>query len=336
MPTTYVPILKCKLGEQKALAQLESDVQEKIKPLLEIPYSSATTKRPINEIFHSFWQDKPFFFYFMPEWYDENMEQYSHFMSKEGTILINQTVGTPVIDLSSTDYIEDWNELTKNGIAIRLRNNELGEITTILNPLFESGKIARNNTDLILDLQHISGDDLFKTASVLKAVFSELNHAPEFNSIIIASTSFPKPTPAMENSKIYQFERIENEIHKLAQKLADEYSFHYIFSDYGITEIENIAFVLGMSPNFKIKYSSMKNYLYIKSYSLKRGGLDIQNVRKLAKLLVDSIDFSGSDFSWGDNCIYQLAEGVSLSPGNLTTWVSYSMNHHLTLITKNL
>lgn len=336
MNITYVPILKCKMGEQKALAQLTPDVQSQIKPLLVIPHSDATTKRPIHEIFQSFWPDKEFFFQFMPEWYDENMEQFPHLFENEAASLIHEASGTPVFDLSSIDYIENWNGLTKNGIAIRLRNNELGEITTILNPFMESGKIKKNETDLILDLQFFSPDDLFATTSVLKAVFSELNNASHYHSIIIASTSFPKPTQTMKNELIYRFDRMENKIHELALNLAAEYEFHYLFSDYGITDIEDIAFVLGMSPNFKIKYSSIEHYLYIKSYSLKRGGLDIQNVRKLSKLLVNDIEYSGPDYSWGDYNIYQIAEGLSLSPGNLTTWLSYSMNHHITLISKNL
>lgn len=336
MPTSYVPILKCKKGEQNALSQLTPGVKANIKPLLEIPFTDASTKYPMNEFIQSFWSTNPFFFYFLPEWYDESMECFAEFISLNVESLIANTAGTPVFDLSSLDYIEDWNSIKKNGIAIRLRNNELGEVTTILNPLFSSGKIARKETDLILDLQNISANDLFTTRSVLKTVLSELTNANEYHSIIIASASFPKPTPAMETDKIYCFERIEKQIHEFAIELAKDYNFNYIYSDYGTSDNEDVTFVLGMSPNFKIKYSTWEKYLYIKSYSLKKGGLDIQNVQRLTKLLVDSSYFFGAEYSWGDNSIDQIAKKQSLSPGNLTTWVSYSMNHHITLISKNL
>ncbi len=336
MQTIYVPILKCKQGEEKALSHLDSNIKSVIKPLLEIPYSVTSKKHSLCGHLQSFWSDYPFFFYFMPEWQNKSQEPYSTFISDKVLPIINQLPGTPVINLSSTEYIKNWKPLSKNGIAIRLRNNEFSEIASLLNPLFNSGMIEVSQTDLIFDLQHISSDRLDDITSLLDTTFSNLPNAHEYHSIIVASASFPKNTYTLDYSKIYQFNRIEDKIHNHLLNLSNQYGFHYLFSDYGTSDMEDYKYIPGIFPNFKIKYTSWENYLYIKGHSITKGGLDIHNVRHLAKLLVSSPDFSGPEFSWGDNIIYQIAEALTLSPGNLMNWISYNMNHHITLIAKEL
>lgn len=336
MKRIYVPILKCKKGEQSALYNLTDSVKQQTVPLLEIPYSSATTKKSVNELINAFWSNRKFFFYFMPDWYDSRIEEVPTFFHSDTVSDCIKAQGIPVIDLSIINEINNINELTTNGIAIRIRNNEFGNIEDTLNPLFENNILDRKNTDLVLDLQYVSAEDLFAKSAVLKSVFADLDLASEYRSIIISSVSFPKTLSNMEAGKIYRFKRIENEIFALCLKLANRFNFNYCYSDYGPADIEDISFVIGMSPNFKIKYTVFDDFICIKGLSLKRGGLDIQNVQDLAKLLVNSDDFSGKDYSWGDEKIYALAQKESCSPGNLTTWVSYAMNHHITFITHQI
>lgn len=335
MRRKYVPILKCKMGEQKALVNLDEDVKVCIKPLIEIPHSSSTTKRPIEEIINSFWSERDYYFYYMVDWYAE-YEDINCFISENYTTLCESGYATPVVDLMMIPLISDWGIFEKNGIAIRLRNNEFGYIEDILNSLFSNGKIAREQVDLILDLQYVSAEDLFSSTAVLKAAFSDLDKASEYNSIIIASASFPKHISQIESRKIYRFKRVENDIFGLSLKLANRFNFNYLYSDYGPSDVDANEFVVGMSPNFKIKYTTFDDYLYLKGIPIKRGGLDISNVRELAKILIQSKDYCGENYSWGDKNIYDIANALSVNPGNLTTWVSYAMNHHITFIVNQI
>lgn len=332
MGRTYIPILKCKKGEQTALINLSEEIKDSIIPLIEIPNSSAIFKKSAEEIISSFWGGRKYFFYFMPDWYDNDVDTYPAIVNEQIIPLCTNTQGIPVIDLSLLDYISDWSLFSASGVAIRLRNNEFGSIEDVLNPLFSSGTLTRNKTDLILDLQYVAADDLFAKSSMLKAAFSDLDNASDFRSIIIASVSFPRQLPSMETKKIYRFNRVENEVFLLSLKLAERFKFEYAYSDYGPSDIEDVPFVVGMSPNFKIKYTAFDDYLYIKGAPLKKGGLDIGSVQELARILVECDDFSGPDYSWGDQKIYQLAEKKLNNSGNLTTWVSYAMNHHITFI----
>lgn len=337
MDRMYVPILKCKKGEQSALFNLTDDIKDKIIPLIEIPYSSVTTKKPIIELIESFWSERTFFFYFMPEWYDNSLEELQELIVNEIIPVVqNNKYAIPVFDLSVFSSISEVDIISQNGIAIRLRDNEFGQIEDMLNPLFNDNILDRRSTDLILDLQYVAEKDLFSKTAVLKSAFSDLDVAAEFRSIIISSVSFPKTVSDLEVGQIYRFKRMEVDIFTLALKLEKRFGFKYYYSDYGPTDNEDVAFVIGMSPNFKIKYTTFGDFLCIKGLSLKRGGLDIGNVQQLAEILVNSSDFSGATYSWGDEKIYLLANKQYNSPGNLTTWVSYAMNHHITFITHQI
>lgn len=338
MNRLYVPIVKCKMGEQKALLNLDDQVKDNIIPLIEIPlFSQAMTKKgtTVEGLISSFWDKRNYFFYFMPDWYSD-LDDFNDFIEEKVKPLCHDSCAIPVIDLSLVDFIKDWSDISQNGVAIRLRNNDFGDIEEILNPLFDETTLTRNQIHLIFDLQYVGENDLFSKISVLKAAFSDLDKASEFRSIVISSVSFPKQLPSMESKKIYRFKRVETEIFAMALKLSERFNFNYVYSDYGPSDIEENIFVVGMSPNFKIKYTAFDDYLYIKGIPVKKGGLDLGNVRELAKILVECSDFSGEDYSWGDKNIFNIALGASASSGNLTTWVSYSMNHHITFITRQI
>lgn len=75
----------------------------------------------------------------------------------------------------------------------------------------------------------------------------------------------------MESKKIYRFKWIEMEIYSTALKLAECFNFNYFYSVYDPSDIEENAFAVGMSPNFKIKYIVFEDYLYIKVVQIKKG-----------------------------------------------------------------
>lgn len=338
MSRQYVPIVKCKKGEQKALLCLSDEIKERIIPLIEIPlFTEAMVKKALTPeaLINSFWEGRKFYFYFTSAWY-EGYDDFNQFIKEVVEPLCGNENAIPVIDLSLVEMIDNWKVIAQHEIAIRLRDNEFGYIEEILNPLFDNAELNRNKAHLIFDLQYVGENDLFSKTSVLKAAFSDLDEPEKYGSIIISSVSFPKPLPPMESKKIYRFKRVETDIFSAALKLSKRLGFNYVYSDYGPTDIEDNAFVIGMSPNFKIKYTGFDDYLYIKGISIKRGGLDHENVRELTKILIECPDYSGENYSWGDKSIYDIADGTAQSTGNLTTWVSYAMNHHITFIANQI
>lgn len=328
----YVPILKYKAGEQQAIKNLDAATSDQICPLFEIhkPKDGVDLREQIAAC----WDNRPFFFYPMPDWYEEceDINEWVNEPDGDFNSLCKSRNAIPVLDLSMLDAVYDWSFLPQQGIAIRIRNNEFAEVESMLNPVFSSSTLKRASTDLILDLQYAYQNDLFAKESVLKGTLPYIDEIGAYRSIIISSCSFPETLPDMEVNRIYPFPRTERQIHARATELSKRFGFKYVYSDYGPANLEEVQFVVGMTPNFKIKYSTSNEYLYIKGIPLKRGGLDIERISDLCLTLVNSGEFFGEKFSWADSCIYQLANGTAKSGGNLTTWVSYATNHHISLI----
>lgn len=328
----YVPILKYKAGEQQAIKNLDAATSDQICPLFEIhkPKDGVNLREQIAAC----WDDRPFFFYPLPDWY-EDCEDINDWLNKQdGNFysLCKSGNATPVLDLSMLDAISEWSFLSQQGVAIRIRGNEFADIESTLNPVFSSTLLNRATTDLILDLQYAYQSDFFSKESVLKGTLPYIDGINEYRTVIIASCSFPKDMPKTEVNKIFCIPRTESQIHAKALELAKRFHFTYVYSDYGCANLEEIQFENWMSPNFKIKYSTNDEYLFIKGLPTKRGGLDVARISTLCSTLVNSGEFCGDGFSWADTCIYQLATGTAKNGGNLKTWVSYSMNHHITLI----
>ena len=149
---------------------------------------------------------------------------------------------------------------------------------------------------------------------------------------------FHRVSTGLSKKKIYEYPRNEFIIHDTAKRLANKLGFTYSYSDYGPTDLSDTSFVIGMSPNFKIKYTGFDKYYYIKGIPVKKGGLDFSQVQRACKILYqNSSVFSGESFSWADKKIAEIAEASEeIQTGNLTTWVSYSFNHHITLIAKQI
>lgn len=332
----YVPILKFRAGEQQAIKNLDEAISDQICPLFEIHKPKDGVN--LSEQIAACWYDRPFFFYPTPDWYEEyeDINEWVNIPDGDFCNICKNQSATPVLDLSMLDAISDWAFLPQQGVAIRIRNNEFAEVENMLNPVFSSSPLKRATTDLILDLQYAYQSDLFAKESVLKGTLPYIDGIGEYRSIIISSCSFPKELPQMEVNRIYPFPRTESQIHAKALDLTNRFHFTYVYSDYGCTNLEEIQFEKWMSPNFKIKYSTNDEYLFIKGLPTKHGGLDVARISTLCSTLVNSGKFCGDGFSWADTCIYQLATGTAKNGGNLTTWVSYSMNHHMTLICRIL
>jgi len=343
MTINYVPILKWKRGEQNALSNLEDSVKKGIIPLLEVPLHSKDLNKFSIEV-KKIWGNRPYYFYLSQGWYEDIDEDDPEEIEKKVMRIfsdhysnLDSKYAIPVFDLSNYYAIKTWPDDHSKRMAIRITGNEFGLIDFELNAMMGED-VRKNMTDLILDLRTVETDEVFAKQSLMKAALSDLDSPEEYRSIIIASNSFPSSFNGVEIETLYEYPRNEFSIHDTAKKLANKLGFTYSYSDYGPTDLNDTTFVIGMSPNFKIKYTGFDKYYYIKGIPIKRGGLDFSQVQRACKILYqNSSVFSGESFSWADNKIAEIAKTTKEIPtGNLTTWVSYNFNHHITFIANQI
>ncbi len=342
MKTKYVPILRWKTGEKNCLETLSSEAMQQIIPFIEVfpPSDSGnnevSAERKFSKLINSFnhyWNSKPLYLYLSEDWYStvDNPEQisdiYQNFFAST-----NHPYAIPAFDILDEINISNLHSSIKsNGICLRVTGNSFASLTTKLNKYTNNGWISPHNTDLLLDLQFVTADTYPKKA-VLTAAFSDIPNCSDYRSIIVSCCSFPKDMSKLQSDTLNEFIRYETEIHSVALKLQEHYQCNYIYADYGPMNLDDVAFMPYMVPNFKIKYTTPDKYLIAKGFSLKKGGLDLPNVATCCRQITNHPQYSGEFFSHGDKIISDTAKGIAPSSGNLTNWVGYSFNHHITLI----
>lgn len=343
MSIKYTPILRWKTGEKNCLENLSPDVSSKIIPFVEVSPptvsptdNEATGEKKLTKLLSSFntsWENKPFYLYLSDNWYADadSSEQVSE-IYEDIFKRINHSGTIPAFDITDEINISNAKNLTdSNGICLRISGNSFESLTQSLQNYIDNLWIIPQNTDLLLDLKYID-EEIYPKKAALTTVISDIPNISDYRRVIISSCSFPKDISNLRSDAVNEFKRHEATIHKISLDLQEKFTFNYVYADYGPMNMDEVAFVLGMVPNFKIKYSTADKYLIVKGLSLKKGGLDLSNVAAACKQLVSHSQYSGETFSYGDKIIATTANGTNPKSGNLTNWVGYSFNHHFTLI----
>jgi hypothetical protein len=107
-----------------------------------------------------------------------------------------------------------------------------------------------------------------------------------------------------------------------------------IFGDYAISHpVQKELDPRTMRMSASIRYTTQENWLVVKGRNVRQYGFD--QYFELCKTLVKRPEFSGKDYSWGDNYIADCAAGRT-GPGNATTWRKVGTNHHLTVVEQEI
>ncbi len=337
----YIPILRWKAGEKNCLENLSPDVASKIIPFVEVspPTDSSTdeaAEKKLSKLISSFnisWENKPFYLYLSDDWYagadspNDISEIYKDLFKS-----INHSKAIPAFDITDEINISNATNLTTtNGICLRISGGNFELLKQSLKNYVKNSWITPQNTDLLIDLKYI-GEEIYPKKAVLTTAISDIPNIGNYRRIIIASCSFPKDISTLRSDVVNEFKRYEATIHEISLDLQSKFAFNYVYADYGSMNLNEVTFAPYMVPNFKIKYSTSDKYLIVKGLSLKKGGLELSNVIASCRLLVNHSQYSGENFSYGDKVIAATANGTNTKSGNLTNWVGYSFNHHITLI----
>ncbi|MED0762706.1 hypothetical protein P4S93_18500, partial [Aneurinibacillus thermoaerophilus] len=81
-----------------------------------------------------------------------------------------------------------------------------------------------------------------------------------------------------------------------------------------------------------IRYTTDDEFLIFRGIVVKNNGFS--QMTGLCQTLINHNKYCGASFSYGDQYIYDCANGQQT--GNAESWVTVGVNHHLTLTIKNL
>jgi hypothetical protein len=355
----YVPILKWKRAEQKALESLSDKNREYITPLIQfvMPKPKSSTKETleqtqeekfdkvisvfsekiseISEEILKFWGKDPIFIDFSLLYTTPlKVACFEKILTKgndNGMVLI------PVININDDLQIKNIvGSLTKkhnNGLCLRLvcsDFSDMGALHEKINAFLTSYNIEEKNIDLLVDIKSIEENDGKYQTYIIKS--QQIPNLSKWRSFIFAGGAFPLDLSKCkldEENYLPRHDWMGWIDHINTKKLQR----NPIFADYTIQHPiykESLQF---FPPTTSIKYTLESNWLIMKGKKQKYE-LYLAN----AKLLSEDADlFMGENFSAGDKYIFDKGkhfEKYQLNPeikgtGSTETWLTAGINHHL-------
>jgi hypothetical protein len=354
MQAIYVPVLKGKEGEFGALETLQSDVKDKMMPLIELPsvpydYANEKAAKSIDEHISGFagrlykcWE-KRFMYLDLSRLDDE--ERLSDGQIALAAILNGcKTRGmnvVPVVSVgSSSEYVStarSYSKTTQSGMCVRLVVADFGEnidLDSELDRLLAGDQIDNPSHDLVIDLEDLN-QDLSRAILIARSIFSMIPKPRTWRRIILAASSFPGDLSDIDAATETTLRRKEWELWTTLQKKPDKLPRQdLIFGDYAIahpTPKELDPRTMRMSAS--VRYTTPDHWLVVKGRNVRQYGFD--QYFELCKRLIQRPEFKGAAYSWGDRYIFDCASGMT-GPGNATTWRKVGTNHHVTLVVTEL
>jgi hypothetical protein len=348
----YVPLLKAKQGEFRALQHLAVGVKAAITPLLEAPpldgYGDLEPPAPTVDtqlqrlppkIERAWGSDDRFLLDLGLVESDPALAAGEHpviYIFRELRDLGLQAV--PVTGIGRDDAyrvaVREVAHADGRGLCIRIVAEDLDDpeaaIATALEQIGADGLVPED-VDLLLDLGEL-GLNVGPSVLVVDVALRGLAEQNRWRSLTVAATSFPDVS-AYGPDSVNVAQRFEWDLWR--RVLARDLPRSPDFGDYGIFGAQSAgpggAFTFAPSPN--IRYTTDGDWLILKAKSPTRHGYEQFN--KLCADLVVRPEYAGSQFSWADGYIARCATDQD-GPGNAGTWIQVSTNHHITAVVEQL
>lgn len=347
----YVPMLRARMGELSAIAELGAPSRAVMTPLFDIPgvawdYEKEAPSKTIDEHLPGFarkiqkaWGDSMCYIDLL-EVDEELMSSGEHpmtFLFQEASEAGMSAV--PVVGLQrSARYLNSVRDVVRRnqrGVCVRVDNNDLenpGALSNGLNELLAFIGLDRQQCDLIFDLKYVMPETRGPLVFAMNTILSLLPGIEAWRTLTLAGSSFPDSMMNVPANTPYQVPRVEWEIWTSIARRGGVPRIP-TYGDYAITNPSPTGEgvdprIMRMSAN--LRYTLESSWLLLKGRNVREHGYD--QFRDLCRILVESDGlFKGRDFSWGDNYIYDAAMNAG-GPGNATTWRKVGTSHHLALV----
>ena len=348
----YVPVIKAKEGEFKALEVTKDNVLDQLSPLFEIvnlPWNyideceSKTIDLHLDKIGKKIEDSIGNRGFFVDSRYidgDRIMNNGQHHLGFIFNDFRERNLnGVPVSGFtklaSYKNAVKEIYQTDKKGICLRIERDELGakDLQDKIDDFLNFYEIQLNEVDIIIDLKNITSTE--KNLYIL-SITTILNHSfpyiDKWRNLILSSTSFPENLSDIDANSIDSIERSEWLLYN--SLLENDLKRNPIFSDYSIANAE----ITEIDPRFmqmsaSIRYTYDKYWLIVRGRSIKTQGFS--QYYNLCENLIDRHEYMGNEFSWGDDYIKNCANRTA-STGNATTWRKIGCNHHFEFVIHQL
>lgn len=345
-PQDYVPVLKVKRGEKKALQAIEPALRKRITPLLEIverkEEKSPTVRAHLNTAFRDL---------------AESVQSYSRCLldarelerdGRSAASLVFRRASdagitfTPVTGISRAADTRAVMEHRDRGIALRLTRGEFerGDLANELTRYLRSHSLSHEEIDLIVDLG--PADELVAEGVVAlgTAFLEEIPDLTRWRSLILSAGAFPPSMGVLERLSSGFVDRVDwiawrdtlDQRRRVLPRLPT-------FSDGAIQHPRGVE---GFDPrtmqvSASIRYTLAQAWLLIKGESLRNSRAQVQFPALAMQLVYGHLrpHFAGARHCAGCASIRAAADGGPRM-FSLESWRRVGTIHHLTVVAKAL
>lgn len=350
----YVPVLRWRRAEMKALSELDRLVKSDLTPLVELfPKRFEPQLRVLNgkkiriarrvsnvittivsEI-GQFWGKAPFFLDFChcnPNMKADGKHSLALFAELSKSIGI---VPIPVVglfrsqqDIVACKYVI---ERLSSGACVRVLSSDIEhqDFETQIDKMVKYLNLPVNKIDIIVDNKIISGNSLR-----LQTVYNKLSPINSWRTFILLGGAFPIDltkyqvgTHLIDRNDYNFWLHQKDEIKSNRVPTFGDYTIQHPFLNDRLPEIPN--------PSASIRYTSSNHWIVMRGTAIQKAGCE--QFPAHAEMLCCHEEYCGANFSSGDDYISR--KRMSLNPdktGSVETWLQAGINHHLTFVVRQL
>jgi hypothetical protein len=192
----------------------------------------------------------------------------------------------------------------------------------------------RKATDLhlVFDLQDQIAATPELTAAAIRPALRALPQALDWLSVTVAGTGMPTGTAEIGADGQANIPRVEWQLWRL---LTDPETRRVSFGDYCVQHPNPLSDFnpLFMDSSAQLRYTIPDSWFVARGRGVRARGAE--QIHQLAGLVVSHADFSGADFSCGDNWLARCA-ARECGAGNQGVWRKVTTSHHLTYVVRQI
>lgn len=345
-PQHYVPVLKVKRGEKKALGAIGGDLSSQITPLLEFVVRRNDKKPTVRAHLDTAFVELSESLRAYPRCFLDVRE-----LSEDGPtaaeavfrMAVDEGIAfTPVTGISRQADVDAALACRTRGLALRLTRKELeqGNLTQALRTFVGNRKIVLEETDLIMDIGPV--EDLI-AEGIAGLTLAFMNAVPDhrrWRTFTVSGSAFPRSMGMVGRNSFAQVERAEwiawrDSLHARRGELIRLPTF----SDCAIQHPLGVEGFdpLKMQVSASVRYAESDNWLLLKGESTKKVPAKTQFPKLGAELVTGDQrqHFLGPNHCSGCSSIVAAANGAS-GFGSAESWRRIGTIHHITTVVQGI
>jgi hypothetical protein len=345
-PDHYVPVLKIKRGEKRALQCISSALQPQITPLLEIVARTADSAPTIHDHLNTAFKDLA-----------ESVRPYSRCLLDAREIAPDGPAGavetfqrasnagivfTPVTGVSRNTDVTAALEHRAHGIALRLTREEFerGRLASRIEAFLRRHGLEPEEIDLIIDLGAVEVLIADGIAILTRAFMAEIPSQERWRTFTVSACAFPKSMGIVDRNS-HDFVKREEWIAWRDHLQTERHNLSRLptFSD---CAIQHPAGVEGFDPRImqvsaSIRYTLTDDWLIIKGVSTRFTRPAAQFPALATRLVYGHLRhyFAGPNHCDGCRSMKAAADGAP-SFGSAEAWRRLGTIHHISMVMQGL